>query len=87
MFRDEAEECPEFIASFLDALHNQQEVPQQLDLLYDFTQGEPAIIARDPRAAISSSKAPAWPPPERYKVEVWRESKRKRRFLKIKKIQ
>jgi len=87
MFRDEAEECPEFIASFLNALHNQQEVPQQLDLLSDFPQGKPAIIAREPRATISSSKTPTGPPPERYKVEVWRESKRKRRFLKIKKIQ
>lgn len=89
MFRDEAEECPEFIASFLNALHNQQEVPQQLDLLSDFPQDEPAIIAREPRASISFSKTPTptGPPPEKYKVEVWRESKRKRRFLKIKRLQ
>lgn len=87
MFRDEAEECPEFIASSLNALHNQQEVPQQLDLLSGSPQGEPAIIPREPRAAISSSKTPTGPPPEKYKVEVWRESRHKRRFLKIKRIQ
>ena len=80
MFRDEAEECPEFIASFLNALHNQQEVPQQLDLLSDFQQDEPAIIAREPRASISSSKTPTPTGLLQKSTEVWRESKRKRRF-------
>jgi hypothetical protein len=86
MFRDEAGECPEFIGSFLNALHDEQEAPEQLYLLSDFPQDEISMIAREPRASISPGKAPTAPPPDKYKVEVWRESKRKRRFLKVKKI-
>jgi hypothetical protein len=87
MFRDEANECPEFIASFLSALHDQKEVPQQIDLLSDLPEFPAAVVERDLRPGISSGKTPSAPPQDKYKVEVWRDSKRKKRYLEIIKIQ
>ena len=86
MFKDEADECPEFIASFLSALQDQAEVARQIDLLPALPEFPPAVIAGELRPGISSSKTPGAPPQDKYKVEVWRESKRKKRFLEITKI-
>jgi hypothetical protein len=90
LFRDDAEECPEFIASFLDVFHNQLDFQTQMELHPGVSLVQVASVDADLQKVISPGSTPSQPDqdrtPEKYKVEVWRESKRKRKNIRIKKI-
>ena len=90
IFRDEADECPEFIASLLKEFSDQPEVQGQIDLPTDVPLVQKAKDQSKLRIEASSGDTPSAPSkdnaPDKYKVEVWRESKRKKRNIRVKKI-
>ena len=90
ILRDEAEECPELVASLLKAFHDQPEIQGQIDLPTDALLAEGAEGKSKLRKAASSGATPSAPSQDnaldKYKVEVWRESKGKKRNILIKKI-
>lgn len=81
---DEATAVPGFLTALASALHNcprhHQQMPLPLDELADASSMEMAD-KRSPTAP--KRRFPELPPPLHYRVEVWRESKKKKKQTKV----
>ena len=81
---DEASEVPGFIDALKDAFRSCPRHPQQIQLSLDELAEMPlteTAKSRLPRAP--KRRTPELPPPLHYRVEVWRESKKKRKQTKL----
>ncbi len=82
IFKEDAEDCPEFMDSMKQAFLGTPPAPEQLDLDMDMQLGDTQTnrIVSTPR--LPSEERPALPSKEKYRVEIWRRSKRGRREIK-----
>ena len=82
IFREDAGDCPEFIDSMQQAFLGAPPTPEQLDLDIDLplVDSQTSRIVATPR--LPPRDRPALPPREKYRVEIWRRSKRQKREIK-----
>jgi hypothetical protein len=82
IFSEDAGDCPEFMNSMQQAFVGAPPTPEQLDLDIDIplVDSESSRLAAIPRLPLPDR--PALPSREKYRVEIWRSSKRQRREIK-----
>ncbi len=85
---DDASEVPGFFESLSNAFRTCPRHPQQAPLPFDeLLEAKPPVDmtgTKQPKLPkLPKSRTPDLPPPLHYRVEVWRESKRKRKHTKI----
>ena len=82
IFREDAGDCPEFMDSMQQAFLGEPPNPEQLDLDIDMplVDSQSSRIFTTPR--LPAQDRPALPPREKYRVEIWRKSKKQRREIK-----
>lgn len=82
IFSEDAGDCPEFMNSMQQAFVGAPPTPEQLDLDIDIplVDSESSRIVAIPRLPLHDR--PALPSREKYRVEIWRSSKRQRREIK-----
>ncbi len=83
LFEEDAESCPQFIRDIFTAIQRLSPGSEQLDLLPEW-QPEPMLRSIvDERRSIQESDRPDRLPREKYRIEVWRETKRQTRRMRI----
>ena len=83
LFEEDAESCPQFIRDIFTAIQRLSPGSEQLDLLPEW-QPEPMLRSIvDERRSIQESDQPDRLPREKYRIEVWRETKRQTRRMRI----
>lgn len=81
---NDAHEVPGFLKTLSNAFRNCPRHPQQAQLpLDEFTEIIPPEVNGSELPKPRTRRAPDLPPPLHYRVEVWRESKRKRKQTKV----
>ena len=83
LLEEDAESCPQFIRDIFTAIQRLSPGSEQLDLLPEW-QPEPMLRSIvDERRSIQESDRPDSLPREKYRIEVWRETKRQTRRMRI----
>lgn len=82
---DDASEVPGFLETLSNAFRTCPRNPQQSPLPFDEFLEPKSLekLSDNKQPKPSKSRAPNLPPPLHYRVEVWRESKRKRKQTKV----
>jgi hypothetical protein len=82
---EDADSCPEFIDALRDGIEQAPRYPSQISLLDESDD----LLLNDVK---STSKKQSLPkpkpdaPPNQYRVEVWRQSKRDKKIVKVTKL-
>ena len=83
LFEEDAESCPKFIREVFAAIQQLSPGSKQLDLLPEW-QPEPMLNSIDDESRlIQESDRPSRLPREKNRIEVWRETKRQTRRIRI----
>ena len=83
LFEEDAESCPQFIRDIFTAIQRLSPGSEQFDLLPEW-QPEPMLRSIvDERRSIQESDRHDRLPREKYRIEVWRETKRQTRRMRI----
>jgi hypothetical protein len=82
IFREDSGDCPEFMDSMKQAFLSAPPTPEQLDLdiKIPLIDSQTSRIFTAPR--LPPQDRPALPPREKYRVEIWRRSKKQKREIK-----
>lgn len=82
MLGAEAQTSPEFMATMKQSLVEAPLFHQQIPLPLDPPEEEPLRRPEKDRAPRKPYE-PIWPPPTQFRVEVWRESKKKSKSVRV----
>lgn len=84
LFGDDAASSPEFMHKLQESLEQKPLYPQQLPLLLDTTEHDAELpIGEKERRPRPIRPVPSAPPPQQLRVEVWRESKKGQRRIRV----
>jgi hypothetical protein len=83
LFEEDAESCPQFVKDIFSAIQRLSPGSEQLNLMPDWHPEPmlPSIV--DEKRSIQESDRPSRLPQEKYRIEVWRETKRQTRRMRI----
>ncbi len=84
LFGDDATTVPEFMQKLQESFEQTPRLPQQLPLSLDTL--EQAVVvpgSNKERSPRPSHPKPSLPPPQQFRIEVWRESKKGQRKIRV----
>lgn len=79
---DEAQSSPDFMAKLSQSLAEAPIFHQQIPLPLEGAEDVPSQLADKDRGSRRPSE-PVWPPPVHFRVEVWRESKKEKKNVRV----
>ncbi len=79
-----AEEVPEFMEELKSSL---EKIPSQIQLSIEEPEFQPTLIEKDDdrKPSVPKPKVPVIRP-DQYRIEIWRESKKSKRNIRVRKI-
>jgi hypothetical protein len=86
LLKDEAESAPSFMRELEESLKNAPSFHKQLPLPLETQESSPVPTNDNKKVPRPPPSQPIWPPPSQFRVEVWRESKSKKRNIRVVKL-